>query len=92
MIILQENVGKHSGSGSIWRYLQTYHSNLKPGAHERKQLSKKFHEAVSSAVSSRVRVNFGEAKIIKHVRYLSHDLARQKCHQNLRAHGKKQLS
>ena len=38
-------------------------------------------EAVSSAVSSRVRVNFGEAKIIKHDRYLSHDLARQKSHQ-----------
>ena len=33
---------------------------LKPGAHERKQLSKKSREAVSSAVSSRVRVNFGE--------------------------------
>ena len=34
--------------------------NVKPGAHERKQLSKKSCEAVSSAVSSRVRVNFGE--------------------------------
>ena len=29
-------------------------------AHERKQLSKKSRETVSSAVSSRVRVNFGE--------------------------------
>ena len=56
--------------------------NFKPGAHERKQLSKKSREAVSSAVSSRVRVNFGEAKIIKHDRYLSHNLARQKSHQN----------
>ena len=29
---------------------------LKPGAHERKQLNKKSHEAISSVVSSRVRV------------------------------------
>ena len=33
---------------------------IKPGAHGRKQLSKKSREAFSSAVSSRVRVNFGE--------------------------------
>ena len=33
---------------------------LKPSARERKQLSKKSREAVSSAVSFRVRVNFGE--------------------------------
>ena len=65
---------------------------LKPDVHERKQLSKKSRETVSSAVSSRVRVNFGEAKIIKHDRYLSHDLARQRSHQNLRAQGRKQLS
>ena len=36
------------------------HMLIKPGAHGRKQLSKKSREAVSSAVSSRVRVNFGE--------------------------------
>ena len=65
---------------------------IKPSARERKQLSKIIREAVSSAVSSRVRVDFGEAKIIKHDRYLSRDLARQKSHQNLRAHGRKQLS
>ena len=35
---------------------------VKPGAHERKQLSKKSREVVSSAVSSRVRVYFGEEK------------------------------
>ena len=51
------------------------------------QLSKRSREAVSSAVSFRVHVNFGEAKIIKHDIYLSHDLARQKSHQNLCAHG-----
>ena len=66
--------------------------HFRPDAHERKQLSKKTREAVSSAVSSRMRVNFGEAKIIKHDRYLSHDLASQKPHQNLRAHRRKQLS
>ena len=33
---------------------------LKPGARERKRLSKKSRDVVSSAVSSRVRVNFCE--------------------------------
>ena len=33
---------------------------VKPGPHEKKQLSKKAREAVSSAVSSHVRVHFGE--------------------------------
>ena len=59
---------------------------VKPGAHERKQLSKKSREVVSPVVSSRVRVYFGEEKIIKHVRYLSHDLARQKISPKFYAH------
>ena len=33
---------------------------VKPGAHERKQLSKKSREAISSVISSPVHVNFGE--------------------------------
>ena len=42
------------------------------------ELSKKTRDAVSSSC---VSVNFGAAKIIKHDRYLSHDLAMQKSHQ-----------
>ena len=42
---------------------------FKSGAHERKQLRKK-------SVSFRVPLNSSEAKIIKHDRYLSHDLAK----------------
>ena len=35
-------------------------TSLKVSAHERKQLGKKSHEVVSSAVSSHVRMNFGD--------------------------------
>ena len=44
---------------------------LKAWRTREEQPSKKSREAVSSAVSSRVHVNFGEAKIIKHDIYVS---------------------
>ena len=60
---------------------------IKPGAHEREQLSKMSREAINSAVSSRVRVNFREV-------FASRGCDTKIClkylpHQNLRAHGKK---
>ena len=63
---------------------------LKPAAHLRKELSKlpcEAREAISSAVSSSVRLSFrenfasrGEISSIKHVRYFPHGLARRKTH------------
>ena len=56
-------------NGSAWLRFSEYsqlrclikkQAILKPGAHERKRPSKKSREVVSSAVSSRVRANFGE--------------------------------
>ena len=51
--------------------------NFKPKARRTReeQLRKNSCKAVSSAVFSCVCVNFGEAKIIKHDRHLSHDTA-----------------
>ena len=72
---------------------------LKPAAHLRKELSKLPREAISSAVSSRVRLSFreffasrGREENICRVWYLRFRLVRRNSHETSTAHLRKQLS